>query len=403
MKRILITVCIILLLVLTACSPDVALKVGEYMGKLDTNVYGIPANLQAVDTAVETIDEAVSGTEVTISAETAGAIIESVIAVTDSPTKTEALKQTLTEPVLAEGTAEEQAAVKASIITAADTAKVPEATIAEYDETRQAIANAVNSAIDTVAAGISDNPTKAELATVAALKTISDAVQGGIEYAETGLAALEALKITTDAAQIDLLGNFSITELMNSFQEKGISRGGEEETAVDQYLPMLNKTLSQLSACLLEDGQFSAKKYNKFIFECKAIKLSYDLIAADKEIDLSVKLSEQGDFDKGLTIEDLGLYLIASFAVKANELGEALQATLTDIVNQYGADVQLEDIKDFDFEATNLSAVIDSSDAYFQQVLKTAGVILIDSGYQGLLDLGNGDGTLGSLFAFLGK
>ena len=64
----------------------------------------------------------------------------------------------------------------------------------------------MNDALDLVSSSLSDNPTKAELATFATIKTIADAVKSGNpeSYIDTGIKALDALTVTSEVAGIDL-------------------------------------------------------------------------------------------------------------------------------------------------------------------------------------------------------
>ena len=394
MKKILILICVLTLLVFTACSPDVALQVGGYMGKLSGNVYGISANLKDVDTAVGTVDEAVSGTAVTLSEGKAEAIIASVVKVKESPTKVDALRAALTELLGTE--------VRPSLIQAAADAIITDTT--GYDPARQTLAETVNAALAQVTAGLSENPTKAELVTVAALQTLAEAVKADTGYAEAGKAALDTLKISSTMAQLDILANISLTELVNGLGDRGASRG-EGEADFNQYLPALGKTFQQLSDCLMEDGAISGPKYQKFLLECRAMKASYDFIAKDTDIVLDLKLSEQGDIDKGLTIEDLTHYLIAALVIKADEIVTDFTQAVQDLL--LSIDFEAEDLEaqfeNFDFDSLGFDTILDNNNIYFQQVLKTIGVILIDSGYQGLLELNNGNGTLNSFLNFLGE
>ncbi len=101
MKKILFGLLVVaLLLCVTACSEDQYAKLGELMGKMSGNVYGIKPNMQDVDAANEKVEDTVKTDKsgkvtVEIKSEDAKAIVDSVIAVQDSTTKTEALQESL--------------------------------------------------------------------------------------------------------------------------------------------------------------------------------------------------------------------------------------------------------------------------------------------------------------------
>ncbi|MBQ6124818.1 MAG: hypothetical protein IJL13_05400, partial [Spirochaetales bacterium] len=127
------------------------------------------------------------------------------------------------------------------------------------------LADLVNTVLDDVGGSLSDNPTKAELATVAVLTTLADAVKAGDKavYQEAGKAAVDALKITSEIGQVDIFANVSISNLFNMLSEKAISRGGEEaEEEIDLFGPLFESSVSEVTACITENGKFTEQRYN---------------------------------------------------------------------------------------------------------------------------------------------
>ena len=440
MKKILFGLLVIaMVLALTACSQDQYEQLGELMGNMSGNIYGIEANLMDVENATNQVDGAVAvdgegNVTVSLEAKTAQSIVSSVVSVKNSETKKEALKTSLSEPLLGKGATDaSKAELKAQITAQATVSKIDTATVAEE---KKELAESVNEVLDAVQASLSDNPTKAELATVAVLATLSDAVKNGNEetYKEAGKAAVDALKITTEIGQVDLFANIDLTKLAEMFT-KGISRdiardGEEEQDMLDKFMPVFGDSIPEVLDCLTENEKFTAQRYAKFVMECKAMRASYEMIAKGYNIDVNAQLRGQVAVDSGLTIEDLGHYMIAvmfsafdsydsenamvpflTLFINGNEelpsnyalIKEFDRDKLPDVTEEdspyyekaqaaadsMGANMVDEYNPEEDFSEFFVSAVKDSSTIIGKKVngvLQTIGVILIDSEYEGLLD-----------------
>ena len=257
MKKILLGLLVIAMaLALTACSQETYSKLAENMGKMGENVYGIEANMSDVNNATETVSASVAvqkdesgNVSATIDFATAAKITESVSAIMDSEQKTEALKQELAKPVIAEidtssmneeekQQAEEQQkqqqqAVQAVLQEKADTLASQfnaiieaQATASETEkltEEQVELITTVQEALSSIT--ISDNPTMAEVTTVAVLSEMATTVQTvatsdtsvyygeeglteeGLAIADTALSSLDTLKVTSEVAGMDLLGD----------------------------------------------------------------------------------------------------------------------------------------------------------------------------------------------------
>ena len=457
MKKILTGLLVVaLLLCITACSEDQYAKIGELMGKMSGNVYGIKPNMKDVDAANEKVEDTVKTDEtgkvtVEIKSEDAKAIVDSVIAVQDSTTKTEALQESLNEPIMKDATPEQKEALQEGLKKQAADSKID---TTGYTGVRLEIAEAVNQAIDAAADGISGDPTKGELATVAVLKTLADAVVGGVEYADAGLAAVNALKITTDVGKIDVFANADISALVGKLTGKDIARDNDDP-GIKDYLPIMSKSATEIIKCITDaKGNFDDKRYAKFILECKAIKASYEMIAKNYEINFNTRLDSQTINGKGLVIEELGRYVIAAVFTELDRIsaaGEKIwkaadptapQNNLRTFVNKYVTEnySKLMDLADNYDKLENptkddspshaelmsavaalafgigddptaigydFSRLLDSLKKALKDsgslqptaitIFQVTGVILLDSEYTSLLSLGDMDGTLAGL------
>ena len=428
MKKILLAlIAIAMIFAITACSQDQYKSLGEAMGKMSGNIYGITANLKDVENATNKVDGAVAvdgdgKVTVKLEAETAASIVNSVVAVKNSDTKKEALKTSLSEPLLGKGATDASKAELKAQITAQATEKTIDTSDLAGDQ--KALAELVNAVLEDVEGSLSDNPTKAELATVAVLTTLADAVKAGDEaaYKEAGKAAVDALKITSEIGRVDIFANVSISNLFNMLSEKAISRDGEEaEEEIDLFGPLFESSVSEVTACITEDGKFTAQRYNKFVMECKALRASYEMIAKGYDINVEGPLKGQAAVDSGLVIEDLGHYIISvvfsavdTYTDKAVDFLKAFINGDEESAGYYemliNADLDnLPDFSDVDMDDDFTESIIANmggnlGDEDFSEVLKeiirdenttvggridsvlrTIGVILIDSEYEALL------------------
>ncbi|MBP5161785.1 MAG: hypothetical protein ILP16_02255 [Spirochaetales bacterium] len=450
MKKILLGLIVVALIFgLTACSQDQYQALGDAMGNMSGNIYGITANLKDVENATNKVDGAVAvdgdgKVTVKLEAETAASIVNSVVAVKNSDTKKEALKTSLSEPLLGKGATDASKAELKAQITAQATEKTIDTTGLSAKQAE--LATLVNAVLEDVGASLSENPTKAELATVAVLATLADAVKAGDEaaYREAGKAAVDALKITSEIGQVDIFANVNISSLFNMVNEKAIARDGEEvEEEVDLFAPLFESSVSEVMACITENGEFTEQRYNKFVMECKAMRASYEMIAKGYDIDVAAPLKGQAAVDTGLVIEDLGHYIISVVFSAADSYAEDTIDFLSTFINGEGEEKGYYDIlisgdldklpdfsdESFDMDDDFTEAIIanmggdlegeDFSEMIMElvrdentvvggrvsNVLKTIGVILIDSEYESLLSQieveGENAPAAGSLQRFL--
>ncbi len=450
MKKIALGLLVIaMFLCLTACSQDQYAKLGELMGKMSTNVYGIKPNMKDVDAATDKVDGTVKVDEegtvtVEVKSEDAKSIVDSVIAVKDSSSKREALQESLEEPILGKDATEQQKAEVKSQLTAQATGSKIDTT--NIPESRKDLAEAVNDALELVGSSLSENPTKAELATFATIKTLADAVKGDESgFADAGKKALDALSITAEAAGIDLFADADITDLINNIKGRDISRDGGEED-LSKWLPVVSKSVAGIIRCMTNSkGEFSDQRYNKFIMECRAIKAAFEMMAkaySEDEIDAILKK----DIDLGLTIESLGRYAISLVFVELTDLskpdaekGDGVRlfiehyvnnnyAALMDIANKYNEldnpmaenskyseDIELatgclvngivaaykieisDTIQTPEEFVAKLKESIEKLGSFVSNTLSVTGMILVDSEYTSLLKMGDMDGTLSGL------
>ena len=455
MKKILLGLLVIAMaLALTACSQETYSKLAENMGNMGNNVYGIQANMADVNNATETVsasvavqkDETGAVTGATIDFTAAAKITESVASIKDSEQKTGALKEELAKPVAE--THEEQVAIQTALQTQADTLAAAfndiitnNATAAEADQLSAEqieLITTVQEALSSIT--ISENPTMAELTTVAVLSEMAATVQTvatsdtstyygaeglteeGMAVADSALSSLDTLKMTSEVAGMDLLGDVDIMALISSMN--GGSKGINPE--VLPYLAGFKTPIATIASLVTNPTtkEFDEKKYNSLVAQARAIKMSYDLLSA-----VYVKPATIADVDEalkaktnhGLIVDDLIRYLVSVIFVSIDNAGG--EKALEDFINTEGIYDALMDIENagnaFDntgidgfgeiwknLQATFLDAEAEEQPAftpYALRSLSTLAILIVDSGYTDLLKLGDGDGSVSGYINKLNK
>ena len=310
---------------LTACSPEVSSKLGSTMGKMGNNIYGIKANMVQVEKATETVDNSVtkdeSGNVTAVDLTTAAQVMNSISSIKGSDQKREALKASLSQPV----STGNPAAVQTAITNSANTKKEALASSTDADQYSQ-LKTALTTALAAVGTSLTASPTKAELATVAVISEMADAIMTeGIteaQLAQKGQDALDTLKVISDFGGIDLLADADINGLFAALSNKSVSRD-DEELAVNMAA-LYGKSLRKVTEMITEEKAFSEAKYRSFILQAQAMKSAYDMISTSYIADATEIANYDSlltaKIDHGQTLEDLTKYLVSWLVVEIDDL-----------------------------------------------------------------------------------
>lgn len=347
MKKLLIGIlacCLILCFV--ACDAASIQKLAGVMGNLGENVYGISANLDDVDDTAAAVDSSVTveGGTVTVDLSAAASVSSTISEISNSEQKTAALKEEMSKPVSSDGTT--AAAVKTQLTEKKETVAT-EATTAINSTTtltteQRAVLNAVVDNIKNIP--VSDNPTKAELVTVAVVADLANTLKDNasaiasdsaaqLAVVNKALSALETIK-TVNKTEVDLLKGVDIAAAMASFTGggKALAKGSiTVAPEVAQYISMMNKGIQTVINAIGTDadGKLSTDGYTRFIAQMKSMRVAYETAAFacrpySVELDfITVSESQYGlagvdAFLKGTTkaggkytVNDLVTYLVA--------------------------------------------------------------------------------------------
>ena len=307
-NRVLIGVLTVILVIgMVSCSMDEYAKLGEAMGKMGNNVYGIEPNMQEVNETTKKFDDKVTKNEATGKVEVElvnlDDLISSVAEIKNSTKKTEELKKQLDEPLAKDGVSGEeiQKALQNKVdeIISEATKNVDEEALKEADEKIQSAYQSVTKALDDIKESISDNPTKADLATVSIINdlatTVSNIASNPDDYmkgdeldtdkiiteANKALQALDALKVTSTAADLDILKDFNLASLFSSSGSgsKALSDDSSSPKDEDAMRKFMFSAIDSFTKMVSVDGKFDEVKYNRFIFQMRAIRTAYETTA----------------------------------------------------------------------------------------------------------------------------
>ena len=300
---------VLLVIGMVSCSMDEYAKLGEAMGKMGNNVYGIEPNMQEVNETTKKFDDKVTkneagDVEVELVDPADLIFISSVAEIKNSTKKTEELKKQLDEPLAKDGVSGEEIQQslqkKVDEIISEATKNVDEEAFKNADEKLQSAYQSVKQALDDIKESITDNPTKADLATVSIIKdlatTVSNIASNPDDYqkedgsvdtdkiigeANKALQALDALKVTSTAADLDILKDFNLASLFSSSGSgsKALSDDSSSPKDEDAMRKFMFSAIDSFTKMVSVDGKFDEVKYNRFIFQMRTIRTAYETTA----------------------------------------------------------------------------------------------------------------------------
>lgn len=304
-KVLIVALTVLLVIGMVSCSMDEYAKLGEAMGKMGNNVYGIEPNMQKVNETTKKFDNKVSKNEagdVEVKLVDPADLISSVAEIKNSTKKTEELKKQLDEPLAkdeetAKKVQESLQSTMDDIITAMD---VDPSVLASADDKVKSAYDSVTNALNDIKDSISNNPTKADLAAVSIVNDLANTVKNIaenpdqynnadgeldtekiIEDANKALQALDALKVTSTAADLDILKDFNLASLFSSSGSgsKALSDDSSSPKDEDAMRKFMFSAIDSFTKMVSVDGKFDEVKYNRFIFQMRAIRTAYETTA----------------------------------------------------------------------------------------------------------------------------
>ncbi len=410
-KKVLLGVLAVFLIVaLVSCDEASWDKIGELMGDMGNNVYGIKPNMEdvaavtsTIDNSVKTETDEVTGEDkIVIDLDSASEIIQKLSEIGTSTQKLSQAKEDLKAELKVEGkeSSEIQAALQESlekVIT--NTLPNEEETGAIANEQVKKVVEDVKTALTTIKDKIPKTPTQADLATVVIINSLATQVaelkeedannaDALIPLVDKALAALDALKVTTEVSDIDVLGEFNITSLLPSTKKEETKEMSKEDYM--KYVSQLEQSIVKLVSQFAEKDsngvyKFNAVKYQRFILQMSAIRASYeiasyalmpsigsDFLSGDNltglmgdekvnifksELDNINKLKNKKDFDTN----DLVLYLLSVVATEMDKRATNFLETESAeaLFKEFLSDNE-DNLKKTPFEDLDCSAFVDA-------------------------------------------
>lgn len=304
-KVLIVALTVLLVIGMVSCSMDEYAKLGEAMGKMGNNVYGIEPNMQEVNETTKKFDDKVTKNEaggVEVKLVDPADLISSVAEIKNSTKKTEELKKQLDEPLAKdEETAKKvQESLQSTMENIIKDTKVEDDVLAKADDKVKSAYDSVTNALNDIKDSISDNPTKADLAAVSIVNDLANTVKNIaenpdqynkadgeldtekiIEDANKALQALDALKVTSTAADLDILKDFNLASLFSSSGSgsKALSDDSSSPKDEDAMRKFMFSAIDSFTKMVSVDGKFDEVKYNRFIFQMRAIRTAYETTA----------------------------------------------------------------------------------------------------------------------------
>lgn len=296
---------VLLVIGMVSCSMDEYAKLGEAMGKMGNNVYGIEPNMQEVNETTKKFDDKVTKNEagdVEVKLVDPADLISSVAEIKNATKKTEELKKQLDEPLAKDGVSGKdiQQSLQSKMENIINDTKVADSVLALADDKVKSAYESVTNALNDIKDSISENPTKADLAAVSIVNDLANTVKNIaenpdqynkvdgeldtekiIEDANKALQALDALKVTSTAADLDILKDFNLASLFSSSGSgsKALSDDSSSPKDEDAMRKFMFSAIDSFTKMVSFDGKFDEVKYNRFIFQMRAIRTAYETTA----------------------------------------------------------------------------------------------------------------------------
>ncbi|MBO4389129.1 MAG: hypothetical protein J5785_06840 [Spirochaetales bacterium] len=347
MKKILYCASVVLLVLCLAvsCDADAIRKTGDTMALLGTNVYGLQPTMRDVSEANDTVSNSVYNQEtgaVEVNLEAAASVQNSVESIKESTLKTEAFQKAMEEP--AATTVTDKAEVKTQIETQRDTAIAAAQATVTAATVDDSVKEAINTILETAAAAaeVSEDPTKGEVVSVGVVTDLATTVSEKIadmqsadpvvaeqakrEVAEKAMAAIDTLKLISQAANIDLLSGLDF----------GVLLGGDGDKALVakemNYLAIANKGMKQIFKYIVnpDTNQVDEAKLKRYTSQLAALRTAYETVGyALRPFTLDIQNDAYGieglnEFILGgrqydfFSINDLVLYLTSVIFTEAD-------------------------------------------------------------------------------------
>ena len=300
------------LLCLLSCSEDFTSKLGNVMGGMGSNIYGIGPDIREAEESAATVKSSITRDEegrISIDYPKVLSIADTIGEISESPQKAKALNDLLSTEV----PADDAAAIRENLNEKIEELRTTIGTVAQDDP----LAGVKNTLLNALSVSASDNPpVYAEVVMISLLNRMVGAVTvDGADpevFSAIGRKAVDTIKVVAKISTLDILADINITGLVSSLTDRDVCRDGEGVNPI--VANIFGKTISKIVDMISTEKDFDEDKYEKFILQAQTLAAAYEMICA---FYLPAVWSEESvmnlattRIDKGLTIEDFVLYLV---------------------------------------------------------------------------------------------
>lgn len=343
-KRSVLLILVVIVIALSSCSQE---KLGNFMGWMGNNVYGIKPDLRKPNAAISVIDSISGTSELNLS--DSRKLIDLVEEFKGSSSSVEAFRNSMSEAVNTSPEAFD--AVKDDL-----SAKVEEIKDdPSLDVNARDIMVVLKEAVDSMSGAVFASPTRRDVVTVAMVNelvnhvydTVKDGTFDKNKLASSASGVLDVLKLSTDFSEINFIGDIDMSSLIDSLLSRDISRA-DSKVAVH----VVGKTVGKVTGLITSNGRFDSDRYDRFIMEARAVEATYEMVMApyvflDEDVTM-LDMMTRAPSQSGLVVDDLTTFLstgVVSLMKKMESIPNGLWLDFLESYLQGDTVVALSDLK----------------------------------------------------------
>lgn len=266
-KRSVVLILVVIVIALSSCSQE---KLGNFMGWMGNNVYGIKPDLRKPNAAISIIDK-ISGTD-SIDLSLSDDLIKSVQKFKTSPSSVEAFREKMDDAV--DVNSDAFLAVKNDMVDKADEIK-------DMGGEAGSIMIVLSDVIDSISDAVMENPTRRDVVTVVMVNKLVEDVYDSVKdgtfdvnvISDEALGVLDVLKMSTDFSSLNLIGDIDLHSLIDSLLSKSIDRANSKVA-----ISLVGTTLGKVTGLITADGSFDEARYDRFLLESRAVMIAYEMV-----------------------------------------------------------------------------------------------------------------------------
>ena len=312
----------VVVMVMTSCSQDAAAGLGKVMKWMGGNVYGIKPDLRRPNAAIATVDSIATDKDSLLNPDLASELIESISGFLGSVQSVDSFISNL-DAVVSTPVSVFRDAVADLKETITPLKKDNSSRVKRLGTTFEEVLTSFEGFCAEV--GGAQALTRRDIITLSLMNSLIQKISASVEkntyeeeekdIAESANEVLSVLKVSTNYSSLNVVGDIDIIGLISSNSEE---KAVERSTAANTLILVFGKTLGKLATFITENDGFSLVKYNRLHAESKSLRFCYELsmipfIKPNGESSIFKGIAES-DIDYGLTLDDLVMYLAASFS-----------------------------------------------------------------------------------------